>query len=67
MSYDQKKGGSQIGNLIFDHKPLESRGQIGSDWGMLYTIEKILFEGHRILPSHFQNKFHWRRYKHPKF
>jgi len=32
---------SQIGNLIPDHKSLESKGQMTFDWGMLYTIGKI--------------------------
>jgi hypothetical protein len=35
MSYDQKKG--------WDHKPLEIRGQLNFDWGMLYTVQNIFF------------------------
>jgi hypothetical protein len=37
----KRKGGSQIGNLTFDHKPLENKGQMSFDWGVLYTIGKI--------------------------
>jgi hypothetical protein len=42
MNYDQKKSRSQIGNLTPNQKSLESRGQMKSDWGMLYTVGKIL-------------------------
>jgi hypothetical protein len=52
----EKRGRSQIGNLTPDHKLLESRGQMSSDWGVLYTIGNISFEGCKILPSNFQNK-----------
>jgi hypothetical protein len=55
MSYNIKKGKSQIGNLIPDHKCLKIRGQMRSDWGMLYA-DGIFFEGYKILPSHSQNK-----------
>jgi len=61
MSYDKKKGRSQIGNLILDHKLLESKGQMSSDWGVLYTIGNISFEGYKILPSNFQNRFHLKK------
>ncbi len=50
MSYDQKKGRSQIGNLIFDHKPFESRGQIKYDWSKLYSIGKIFSRVIRFCP-----------------
>jgi hypothetical protein len=32
---------SQIENLIPDHKPLENRGQMSSNWGVIYNVEKI--------------------------
>jgi hypothetical protein len=36
----KRRGGSQIGHLMPDHKPLENMGQMSSNWGMLYTLEK---------------------------
>jgi hypothetical protein len=57
----QKKSRSQIGNLILDHKLLESRGQMNSDWSVLYTIGNISFEGYKILPSNFQNRLDLRK------
>jgi hypothetical protein len=44
MSYDQKKGRSQILDLTPDHKPLENRGEMSSNWGVLYTIGKIILK-----------------------
>jgi hypothetical protein len=43
----KRKGGSKIGNLTLDHKPLESKGQMSSDWGVLYTIGKIFLKAIR--------------------
>jgi hypothetical protein len=37
----ERRGGSQIENLTPDHKSLESKGQMRSDWGVLYTVGKI--------------------------
>jgi len=54
MSYDKKRGKNQIGNLTPDHKPLESRVQMRFNWGMLYTVQKYLFESYKILPLYFQ-------------
>jgi hypothetical protein len=51
----KRRGKSQIGNLIPDHKPFESRVQMNSDWGMLCTFGKDLFDGYKILPSYSQN------------
>ncbi len=56
MSYDQKKGQRQIGNLILDHKSLKRKGQMRSNWGHNRHCWKDLFEGYKIFPSHFQNK-----------
>jgi hypothetical protein len=61
MSYDKIKSRSQTGNLTFDHKLLESKGQMNFDWGVLYTIGNISFEGYKILPSNFQNKLDLRK------
>jgi hypothetical protein len=43
----KRRGKSQIGNLTPDHKSLERRGQMRSDWGMLYTIEKNILRAIR--------------------
>jgi hypothetical protein len=51
MSYDQRKGGNQIGNLTPDHKSFESKGQMKSDWSMLYTIGKIFSRVIRYCPQ----------------
>jgi hypothetical protein len=40
MGYGQRKGGSQIENLIPDHKSLESRGQMKSNWARYTPLEK---------------------------
>jgi hypothetical protein len=37
----KRRGRNQIENLIFNHKSLESKGKMRSDWGVLYTIEKL--------------------------
>jgi hypothetical protein len=37
----KEKGRSQIGNMIPNHKPLENKGQMSSNWGMLYIIGNI--------------------------
>jgi len=50
MSYDQKKGQSQIGNLTLDHKPFEGKSQMSSDWGMLYTIGNIFLKVIKYYP-----------------
>ncbi len=50
MSYDQKKGQSQIGNLTPDHKPFEGKSQMSSDWGMLYTIGNIFLKVIKYYP-----------------
>jgi hypothetical protein len=44
MSYNQIRG----------HKPLESRGQINSDWGMLYIVGKIILRAIRYCPQIFK-------------
>ncbi len=39
----KRKGGSKIPNLTFNHKSLESKGQMKSNWGVLYIIGKYIF------------------------
>jgi len=62
----KRKGVSQIENLTCDHKPLESKGQMGSDWGMLYTIGKIFLRAIRYFPCIYtweNDKYFLKRYK----
>jgi hypothetical protein len=33
------RGGSQIGNLTPNHKPIEIKGQMKSNWGVLFTVD----------------------------
>jgi len=44
MSYDQKKGQGQIGNLTPNHKPFEGKSQMSSNWAMLHTIGNIFLK-----------------------
>jgi hypothetical protein len=37
----KRRGGIQIEKLIPDHKPVENKGQMSFDWGVLYTFGKI--------------------------
>jgi hypothetical protein len=37
----KRRGGSQIENLIPNHKSLENKGQMRFDWSMLYIVGKI--------------------------
>jgi hypothetical protein len=46
----KRKGKNQIENLTPDHKSFESRGQMKSDWGMLYTIGKIFLRDIMYFP-----------------
>jgi hypothetical protein len=52
----KRRGGSQIEKLTPDHKPLESRGQMNFDWGVLYTIGKIFLRDLRYYPHIFKKK-----------
>jgi hypothetical protein len=46
----KRKGGSEIGDLISNHKSLESKGQMKSDGGMFNTIGKIFLRVIRYFP-----------------
>jgi hypothetical protein len=46
----KRRGGSQIANLTIDHKPLEIRDQMGSDWGALYTFGKMFLKAIKYCP-----------------
>jgi hypothetical protein len=41
---------SQIGNLTPNHKSLEIRGKMRSDWSVLYTIGKIFSKDIKYCP-----------------
>jgi hypothetical protein len=47
----------QIGNLIPDHKFLESRGQMKSNWGVLYIVGKIFLRAIRYFLFIFKKDF----------
>jgi hypothetical protein len=63
----KRKGRSQIGNLTSDHKSLKSRDQMSSDWGVLYTVEKIFLRAIKYFPQVFKIILILERYGHPKF
>jgi hypothetical protein len=46
----KRKSGSQIENLTLDHKPFESRGQMSSDKGVLYTVGRIFLRAIKYYP-----------------
>jgi hypothetical protein len=52
----KRKGGSQIENLIPDHKSFESRGQIRSDWSVLYIFEEMFSRDIRYCPHNLKKK-----------
>jgi hypothetical protein len=53
----KRKGGSQIENLILDHKSLESKGPMRFDWSMLYTVGKIFSRAIRHYPHTIRKDF----------
>jgi hypothetical protein len=53
----KRRARSQIGNLTFDLKPLENRGQMISNWGMLYTVGKIFLRVKRYYHLIFKKRF----------
>jgi hypothetical protein len=61
------RGMNQIGNLTPNHKSLKRRGQMRSNWSMLYNVGNIFFKGYKILSSYFQNKFDLKKNGCPKF
>jgi hypothetical protein len=38
----KRRGTNQIGKLILDHKSFESKGQMRSNWSVLYNVGKII-------------------------
>jgi hypothetical protein len=52
----KRKGESQIGNLTLDHKSLESKGQMRSNWGVLYTIGKLFLRVIKYFSHIFKKK-----------
>jgi hypothetical protein len=63
----KRRAMNQIGNLILDHKPLESKGQMSSDWGVLYNVGKIFLRIIKYCICIFKIDLIWERYEHPKF
>jgi hypothetical protein len=55
----KRRGRSQIRNLTLDHKSLETKGQMRSDWSMLYTIGKIFSRAIRHFPHIFKKNKKW--------
>jgi hypothetical protein len=37
----KRRGKNQVENITLDHKSFERRGQMRSDWSLVYTIENI--------------------------
>jgi hypothetical protein len=52
----KRKGGSEIGNLISNHKSLESRGQMRSNSAVPYTIGKNFLKAIKYRPYIFPKK-----------
>jgi hypothetical protein len=63
----KRKGGSQVENLTPDHKSLESRGQMRSDWGVLYIIENIFLRLIKWCPLIVKTDLILEIYEHLKF
>jgi hypothetical protein len=63
----KRRGRSQIGNLSPKHKPLESKGQMSFDWGVLYTVGKIILKDIGHYPHIFKTNLIWKKYECPKF
>jgi hypothetical protein len=63
----KRKVMSQIGNLIVDHKSFKNRGQMSSDWGMLYIIKKIFLRAIRYFFCVLKIDLISKRFEHPKF
>jgi hypothetical protein len=58
---------NQIENLTPNYKTLESKGQMSSNWGVLYTVGKILLKAIRYCLCNFKINLIWERYEHPNF
>jgi hypothetical protein len=51
---NKRKGKSQIENLTPDHKPLECKGQMGFNWGMLCPFGKMFLRDISYCPRIFK-------------
>jgi hypothetical protein len=58
---------SQNGNLTPNHKPLQSKDQMSSNWGVLYIVEFFLLMNIKYGPYIFKTNLIWERYERPKF
>jgi hypothetical protein len=63
----KRRGKSQIGNLIPEYKTLEIKGQMRSDWSVLYIIENIFSRAIKYFPCIFKKDLIWEKYECPKF
>jgi hypothetical protein len=63
----KRKGRSQIPNLTPNYKSLEIKGQMRSDWSVLYTIGNIFSRAIRYYCHTFKINLIWKRYERPKF
>jgi len=57
----KRRGKSKIENLTPDHKSFESRGQMRSNWSVLYTIGKIFWREIKYCPCTFKKKLIWKK------
>jgi hypothetical protein len=62
-----KKGGSQIENLTFNHKSFKKKGQMKSNRDMISTIGKIFPRAIGYHPCIIKTDLYWERYECPKF
>jgi hypothetical protein len=65
MSYDQKKG-AKLEIWFSTPNPLKSMGQMRSNRGVLYIVEKIFLRAIRYCPCIFKTYLICERYEHPK-
>jgi hypothetical protein len=63
----KRRGKSQIENLTFDKKSFENRGQMNSDQGVLYIVEKTFLKTMKYSPCIFKIDLIWKKYECPKF
>ncbi len=61
------RGKNQIGNLTPNHKSIKNKGQMSSNWGMLYTNGKISAKAILYFLHIVKENLIWKRYERPKF
>jgi len=63
----KSRGGNQIENLTPNHKSFENRGQMRSDWSMLYIVGKIVSRDIRCCGRTLKKDFIREKYELLKF